>query len=75
MEDMSDLAKQMRDTDAILLNLEYLERNQAYRMMDIVSGIAYGMNYEIVPVSSHCCLILSQNAELIRDQALSKKFK
>jgi FtsZ-interacting cell division protein YlmF len=65
MEDMPGIADQMRGMFAILLNMEYAPQDLTHRMLDIVSGIAYGMDYQMSQVSSHSYLILPQNVELI----------
>jgi FtsZ-interacting cell division protein YlmF len=65
MGDMPHFAEQMRGSYAILLNLEYLPLDLARRVLDTTSGIAYGMDYRIVQVSSRSYLIFPQQVELI----------
>jgi FtsZ-interacting cell division protein YlmF len=65
MEDMPYFAEQMRGSYAILLNLEHLPLDLARRVLDTTSGIAYGMDYRIVQVSSRSYLIFPQQVELI----------
>jgi FtsZ-interacting cell division protein YlmF len=65
MGDMPYFAEQMRGSYVILLNLEHLSQDLARRVLDTTSGIAYGMDYRIVQVSSRSYLIFPQQVELI----------
>jgi FtsZ-interacting cell division protein YlmF len=65
MDEMPRIAKQMRGMFAILLNLEHLPCDLSRRMLDTISGIAYGMDYKMTQVSSYSYLILPQSVELI----------
>jgi FtsZ-interacting cell division protein YlmF len=74
MEDMPCVAEQMRGMFVVVLNLESLPQSLTPRVLDTVSGIAYGMDYKKVRISSHCYLILSQYAEFISEEPIEEIF-
>jgi FtsZ-interacting cell division protein YlmF len=72
MADLPRIAEQMQDVFAILLNLEHLPLDLARRLLDTVSGIAYGMDYKMTRVSARSYLILPQSIELICKEPLKR---
>jgi FtsZ-interacting cell division protein YlmF len=65
MGDIPHIAEQMQGKFAVLLSLEHLPCDLSNRILDTVSGIAYGLDYQMTQVSSNCYLILPNSVELI----------
>ncbi|MFW5998242.1 MAG: cell division protein SepF [bacterium] len=61
----------------VILNLEELNKNQARRFIDFISGAVYGMNGKVKKVGSGVFLFTPPNVEIdgeILDEALKNNF-
>lgn len=63
LEDIPDLADDLKRSMTLVLNVETLERDLARRILDILSGVAYALDANITRIASNTYMILPFNVE------------
>ena len=66
-EDVSDIAEQLRDKRAVVLNLESCEKDIARRLVDFLSGCAYALDGKIKKIAISTYLITPYNVDIVGD--------
>ena len=66
-EAVSDIANQLRDKHAVVLNLEDTDTNLARRMVDFLSGCAFALDGKIKKIAVSTYLITPYNVDIVGD--------
>ena len=66
---VSELAQELRERHALLLNLEKTDKNVARRLVDFLSGCAFALDGKIKKVATAAYLITPYNVEIVGDLA------
>lgn len=66
-ENVAEIADQLREKRAILLNLEKTNKDSAKRLVDFLSGCAYALDGRIKKVATMTYLITPFNVEIVGD--------
>lgn len=66
-ESASDIANQLRERKAVLLNLEGTDQKLSRRMVDFLSGCAFALDGKLKKVAAAAYLITPYNVEIIGD--------
>jgi cell division inhibitor SepF len=68
----SEIADNLRDKKAVVLNLEEADKEVARRLVDFLSGAAYALEGKVKRVSAATYLVTPYNVELEGDQSLEE---
>lgn len=63
LEDIPDIADDLKRSMTLVLNVETLDRDLARRILDILSGVAYALDANITRIASNTYMILPFNVE------------
>ena len=63
LEDLPAVADDLKSMMTVVLNVENLDRDLARRVLDVISGVAYGLDAGISRVASNTYMILPYNVE------------
>lgn len=63
LEDIPTVADEVKEGMTIILNLENQERETLRRMLDVLSGVAYGLDATISRIASNTYMIVPFNVE------------
>lgn len=63
-EDAQDIADELRNRRAVIVNLQRVEEKQARRIIDFLSGTVYALNGEIQRLSADTFLCTPENIEI-----------
>lgn len=66
-ESASEIATQLRERKAVLLNLEGTDQKLSRRMVDFLSGCAYALDGKLKKVAAAAYLITPYNVEIVGD--------
>lgn len=66
-ESASDIANQLRERKAVLLNLEGTDQKLSRRMVDFLSGCAFALDGKLKKVAAAAYLITPYNVEIVGD--------
>ncbi len=66
-DSVSEIAEQLRDKHAVLLNLESTDPDVARRLVDFLSGCAYALDGKIKKVAQRTYLITPYNVDIVGD--------
>ena len=66
-EDSRDIADNLKKRNAIVINLEDIERDEARRIVDFLSGASYSLDCNIQKVSNNIFLITPYNVGIMGD--------
>ena len=66
-ENASEIADQLRDKRTVVLNLETTERDVARRLVDFLSGVAYGGEGKIKKIAANTYLITPYHVDIEGD--------
>ncbi len=66
-EEVSDIAEQLRDKRAVVLNLETCDKEVARRLVDFLSGCAYALDGKIKKIALSTYLITPYNVDIVGD--------
>lgn len=61
----SDIAKRLRDRQAVVLNLETTNKDVARRVVDFLSGTAYALDGKIRKIAVSTYLVIPYNVEMV----------
>ncbi len=63
LEDLPAVADELKEGMTIILNLETLERDLIRRILDVLSGVAYGLDASVSRIASNTYMIVPFNVE------------
>ena len=63
LEDVPAVADELKEGLTIILNLEHQERETVRRILDVLSGVAYGLDATISRIASNTYMIVPFNVE------------
>lgn len=63
LDDLPGIADEMKETMTIVLNVEQMDRDLARRVLDVLSGVAYGLDANVSRIASDTYMILPFNVE------------
>ena len=66
-DQVSDIADQLRDKRAVVLNLESTNKDVARRLVDFLSGCAYALDGKIKKIAISTYLITPYNVDVVGD--------
>lgn len=66
-EDAQDICDHLKNKKPIIMNLEYLEKDLAQRIVDFLSGSVYALEGNIQKVSNGIFLIAPYNVDIMGD--------
>jgi cell division inhibitor SepF len=66
-EDAQDICDHLKNKKPIIINLEYLEKELAQRIVDFLSGSVYALDGNIQKVSNGIFLIAPNNVDIMGD--------
>lgn len=66
-EDAQDICDHLKNKKPIIINLEYLEKELAQRIVDFLSGSVYALDGNIQKVSNGIFLIAPNNVDIMSD--------
>ncbi|MDP4133835.1 MAG: cell division protein SepF [Bacillota bacterium] len=66
-DDVKEVADNLKTKKPVIVNLEKLEKDQARRMVDFVSGAAYSLDGEIQKISNMIFLVTPYNVGILGD--------
>lgn len=66
-EEVKEIADSLKTKKPVIVNLEKLEKEQARRMIDFVSGAAYAVDGEIQKISNMIFLVAPYNVGILGD--------
>ena len=66
-EEAKDIADKLKAKKPVIVNLEKIEKEQARRMVDFVSGASYAMGGEIQKISNMIFLVTPYNVGILGD--------
>jgi len=67
LSDLPAVAENLKNALTVILNVENTDRELSRRMLDVLSGVAYGLDATISRVSSDTYIILPFNVEFESD--------
>ncbi len=63
LEDIPSVADELKDGMTVILNLENQDRELSRRVLDVLSGVAYGLDSTISRIASNTYMIVPFNVE------------
>lgn len=63
LEDVPAVAQELKEGMTVILNLENQDREMIRRMLDIFSGVAYGLDATVSRIASNTYMIMPFNVE------------
>ena len=66
-EDAQDISDHLKNNKPIVVNLENLEKEEAQRIIDFLSGAVYALDGNIQKVSNGIFLVAPQNVDIMGD--------
>jgi cell division inhibitor SepF len=64
---VSEIADNLRDKKAIVLNLESTNKDVARRLVDFLSGVAYAIDGKVKKIAANTYIITPPNVDLVGD--------
>lgn len=66
-EDAGEIADQLKKKKAVVINLEFLDKDNAVKVLDFISGVVYALDGNIQKVSGGIFLIAPYNVSITSD--------
>ena len=66
-DNVADLAEHLRETRAVVLNLETANKDVARRLVDFLSGCAYALDGKIKKIAVSTYIITPYNVDIVGD--------
>lgn len=63
LEDAPAVADELKEGMTVILNLEQLDRDLIRRILDVLSGVAYGLDATVSRIASNTYMIMPYNVE------------
>ena len=68
-ENAVEIADHLKDRRTVVLNLESTPKEEAKRLLDFLSGIAYALQGKITPISAKTYFVTPQNVDIVGAQS------
>lgn len=72
--DAPEIGNCLRDNIPVILNLSYMGKPEAQRMVDFVSGLCYGLDGRLELVGEHLFLLTPKGIATVTDQTQTPSF-
>ena len=66
-EEAAEIAENLRDRRAVLMNLEETNKEVSRRLIDFLSGVAFALGGKIKRVSAQAYILTPTNVDLVGD--------
>jgi len=63
LDEVPAISDEIKEMMTVILNVEQLDREVSRRVLDVLSGVAYGLDANISRIASHTYIILPFNVE------------